>query len=116
MCGIFIVSNLQGYIYKYTKEFSIIKVIGGSSFQVFITVLMQMMMINITGVLSGAIASFLICKLFFTSFEYYFLSALKIALIGFLIIQIVLLIPVFKTTRILPIKSRSKMEMLNLNI
>ncbi|MDR5588109.1 ABC transporter permease [Clostridium aquiflavi] len=108
MCGIFIVSNLQGYIYKYTKDFSVIKAIGGSSFQVFITVLMQTMMINITGVLSGTILSFLTCKLFLTTFEYYFLPILKIALIGFLIIQIVLLIPVFKTTRILPLKAMSK--------
>ncbi|BCZ45611.1 ABC transporter permease [Clostridium gelidum] len=108
MCGIFIVSNLQGYIYKYTKDFSVIKAVGGSSFQVFITVLMQTMMINITGVFSGTILSFLICKLFLTSFEYYYLPALKIALIGFLIIQIVLLIPVFKTSRILPLKAMAK--------
>lgn len=86
------------------------KAIGGSAFQVFITVLMQTMMMNIIGVFSGIVLSFLTCKLFLTSFEYYILQSAKIALIGFITIQIVLLIPAFKTARILPIKAMSKNE------
>lgn len=110
MCGIFIASNFQGYIYKYTKDFAIIKAIGGSSTQVFITILMQTMMMNIIGVFSGIILSFLTCKLFLSSFEYYIVQSSKIALMGFIIIQIVLLIPAFKTARILPIKAMTKNE------
>ncbi|NFG25269.1 FtsX-like permease family protein [Clostridium botulinum] len=110
ICGIFIVSNLQGYIYKYTKDFAIIKAIGGSSFQVFITVLIQTIMINIIGIFSGLILSFLIYKLFLTSFQYYIFPLVKISLIGFVIIQMVLLIPAFKTCRILPQKVMSKNE------
>ncbi|NMF06651.1 FtsX-like permease family protein [Clostridium beijerinckii] len=108
MCGIFIASNFQGYIYKYTRDFAIIKAIGGSSFQVFIIMLMLTMIINISGVFSGMILSFLTCKIFLTSFNYYVFQVAKVALIGFLIIQIVLLVPVFKTARILPIKAMSK--------
>ncbi|MDU1117055.1 MAG: FtsX-like permease family protein [Clostridium butyricum] len=113
MCGIFIASNFQGYIYKYTKDFAIIKAVGGSNSQVFKTVLMQTMMMNIIGVSSGIILSFLTCKLFLNSFEYYILQAAKIALIGFITIQVVLLIPAFKTARILPIKAMSKNENLD---
>lgn len=105
MCGIFIVSNLQGYIYKYTKDFAIMKAIGGASFQVFITILLQTIMMNIIGVFSGIMLSILICKMFLSSFEYYILQSLQIAGMGFIIIQIVLLIPAFRTARILPIKA-----------
>ncbi|MDU5723750.1 MAG: FtsX-like permease family protein [Clostridium butyricum] len=110
MCGIFIIANLQRYIYKYTKDFAIIKSIGGSSLQVFKTVLMQTMLMNISGILSGIFLSFLINRLFLHSFKYYIGQSLKISLTGFIIIQIILFIPAFKTARVLPIKAMSKNE------
>lgn len=105
MCGLFIVSNFQSYIYKYTKDFAIIKAIGGSSKQVFITVLLQTLMINSIGILSGAALSFVVCKLFLKSFKYYLIPTLEICLFGFVLIQIILLIPSFRTLKILPKKA-----------
>ena len=97
MCGIFIASNLQEYIYKYTKQFALIKAMGGSSFQVFSILIIQTLIMNILGIIAGIGLTFLTVKLFLDSFKFYILPIALIAALGFIIIQGILLIPGIKT-------------------
>ena len=115
MCGIFIVSNLQEYIYKYTKQFALIKAIGGSSFQVFSILIIQTLIMNILGIIAGIGLTFLTVKLFLDSFKFYIFPIALIAALGFIIIQVILLIPGIKTARILPVRAISANEKININ-
>lgn len=105
ICGIFIVSNLQQYIYKYTDQFAIIKAIGGNCTQVFKILLIQTLLMNVMGVCLGILATFISVKIYLKQFKFCTPQVLLISLIGFIIIQVVLFIPGIKTSRILPIKA-----------
>lgn len=110
ICGIFIISNLQQYIYKYTDQFAIIKAIGGSCKQVFRILLIQTLIMNVIGVCFGIVATFISVKFFLKSFEFYIVEVLLISLLGFIIVQVLLFIPGLKTSKILPIKAMQNNE------
>jgi hypothetical protein len=110
MCGIFIISNLQEYIYKYTKEFAVIKAIGGSSQQVSRILKIQTLLINIIGVTLGLALSCISSKLFLPSFNIYFIHLFITAFFGFIIMQFILRIPGARTQRILPVEAMNSNE------
>ncbi|MDS0525769.1 ABC transporter permease [Clostridium sp. SHJSY1] len=110
MCGILIISNLQEYIYKYTKEFAIIKAIGGSSQQVSSILKIQTLLINIIGVILGLVLTCISSKIFLPSFNVYYIPLCITALVGFIIMQFILHIPAARTAKILPVQAMDSNE------
>lgn len=115
MCGVLISINFDTFLYKYRKDFSIIRSIGGSAKQAFEIVLIQSLFINLVGCILG----FIIAYIFNTNIlniitsmlnlntiigKFSIFQSLIITIIAFLIIQAVMIFPVYKASKILPLK------------
>ncbi|TCT17144.1 putative ABC transport system permease protein [Natranaerovirga pectinivora] len=115
ICGLLLISNFQTFLYQYRKQFSLIRAIGGSVKQSFKIIFLQSLMLSLTGVFFGLVFSYIFHNLLQNKlgeilinkqFEYSFVlvDALKIAFVVFIIIQLFMLIPVMKYSRILPLE------------
>ena len=114
MCGLFVVSNMQQFVYKYTKDFAIMKAIGADVDQIAKIVFYQTILINIIGVLSGIMLTILSVVFFLKEFTINFVPILKISFMGFVICQVILFIPAIRTAKILPIKAIQQNEKVNM--
>ncbi|WP_346887918.1 FtsX-like permease family protein [Clostridium sp. UBA1056] len=121
MCSLLIISNFQIFLYNYRKQFSTIRAIGGSSKQAFSIVFVQATFINIIGVVVGLLASYLsndlIVKILNNKFSFkvsdinYSLSmAALISIVIFVILEVFMLIPAIRSSKILPLKISEENE------
>ena len=123
MCALFINSNFQSFLYKYRNQFALIRAIGGSSKQAFNIVFIQCTFINSIGVLMGLLCSILSSR-YLTGFlnnqfnlqadgsDFSFKIALVISLILFISIELFMLFPAIKSSKILPLKIMEENEQL----
>ena len=123
MSGYLILINFNTFLYKYRKDFSIIRSIGGSGWQCFKVVFVQSTFINIIGCVLGFITAYIfnskiiniIKPLFNFEIEIYnfnFLESIVITLITAIIIEVMMLIPAYKSSKILPLKIKEENESL----
>jgi|GEM_PF-619942 len=115
MCSLFIISNFQTFLYNYRNQFALIRAIGGTSKQALRIVLTQSTFINAIGVISAILFSYISSKFLIDLFNNIFVikvsqvyfspgTALTIALVAFLIIELFMLIPALNSSKILPNK------------
>ncbi|WP_041706763.1 ABC transporter permease [Ruminiclostridium cellulolyticum] len=115
MCSLFIISNFQTFLYNYRNQFALIRAVGGSSKQALKIVMIQCTVINIIGVISAILVSYISSKYLINLLNSIFIIevseikfspfiALGISLCSFLGIQLFMLIPAIKSSRILPFK------------
>lgn len=125
MSGSLILINFDTFLYKYRKDFSILRAIGANGKQCFKVVFVQSTFINVLGCLLGFIISYLlnskIIKLIKPLFnfeveiyEFDVLNALIITVIVAIIIEIMMLIPAYKASKILPLKINEENESLDI--
>ena len=62
ICGIFVMANMKHYLYKYTKDFAIMKALGASRKNIYNILFMQGLILNIIGISFGIILHLLIIK------------------------------------------------------
>ena len=127
MCALFIISNFQSFLYKYRNQFALIRAIGGSSKQAFNIVFIQCTIINSVGILIGLISSYISSR-YLTGFlsnqfllqadggDFSFTIAFAISFILFLVIEVFMLFPAIKSSKILPLKIIEKNEQLESGI
>lgn len=115
MSGLLISINFDTFLYKYRKDFSIIRSVGGSVKQAFEIVLVQSIFINLVGCVLGFIISYIlnstiisfisnIFNLKIATVEFSIFQSLIITIATFMGVQIMMLIPAYKASKILPLK------------
>lgn len=113
--SLLIISNFEVFLYKYKKQFAIMRSIGATTKQMYKVVLLQCSLINIIGSVSGFLLAFVsnqflqkwFEKLFsfqISTVDFNFKIALVVLIIGMLIIEAFMLIPAYRSTKVLPIK------------
>ncbi|MGL5353706.1 MAG: FtsX-like permease family protein [Clostridium sp.] len=123
MSSLFIISNFQTFLYKYRKQFAIIRSVGGRSKQAFKIVFIQSTIINSIGIIMGVSVSIFTTKniikyfsdllgLNVSSIRYDVKAAIIITILIFIIIEIFMMIPAIRSSKILPLKIVSENEKL----
>lgn len=123
MSSLFILSNFQIFLYNYRHQFALIRALGGSSHQAFKLVFIQCTFINILGIFLAFAASYLSSKYLISIFnhlfslnasaiEFPYLTAIIIACLSFAVIQLFMLIPALKSSKILPLQIMQSNEVI----
>ncbi|AXI00536.1 ABC transporter permease [Sporosarcina sp. PTS2304] len=113
--SLLIISNFEVFLYKYKNQFAIMRSIGATTKQLFLIVLVQSFFITVTGSILGLCISIFsnnylhewLEKIFsFTTsnIDFNFKLAWLITLICMLIIQLFLVVPAIRITKVLPLK------------
>lgn len=124
--SLFIISNFELFIYKYKYELSILRSIGGSRWQVFKIIFIQSLLINSIGSVLALLFSFisyrylqtLIGNLFSIEFTMvYFDYKLALISVGIcaIVIQTFMLIPAYRSSKLLPVTAIQESEVLTLS-
>ncbi|MGH4124519.1 MAG: ABC transporter permease [Clostridium sp.] len=124
MSGLFILGSFQTFLYNYRGQFAVIRSIGGSAEQAFYIVLAQCTFINIIGVVMGILSAYVTNSYLLTTFNKAFLLdniknefsisvALYVAIISFLILELLTIGPALKSKKILPLSITNKNEKLD---
>lgn len=112
--ALFIISNFELFLYKYRHELAVMRSIGASRWQVFRIVLLQSAFINLLGGIFALTFSFLTYNYLQKGFEkvfslaigalhFEFGTAIIVTLICMASIQFFMLIPAYRSSRLLPI-------------
>lgn len=112
--ALFIISNFELFLYKYKHELAILRSLGATKRQVFSIILYQSAIINVIGGISALLFSFIayrylqsfLGKLFDVATDtltYHFPVAIVVALISIVCIQAFMLIPAYRSSRLLPV-------------
>ncbi|WP_285398223.1 FtsX-like permease family protein [Lysinibacillus sp. fls2-241-R2A-57] len=115
MTSLFIITNFDVFLYKYKNQLAIMRSVGASTRQVFQVMFIQSFFINILGCLGGLLVTYLTYGFLYPGLEtllglnvqektFNIGLATTITAIGFVILQVGMLIPVYKSSRILPLK------------
>lgn len=115
MTSLFIITNFDVFLYKYKSQLAIMRSVGASTRQVFQVMFIQSFFINILGCLGGVLVTYLTYGFVYPGLEtllglhvqgktFSIGLATTITAIGFVILQVCMLIPVYKSSRILPLK------------
>lgn len=110
ICGIFVMANMKHYLYKYTKDFAIMKALGASRKNIFNILFMQGLILNIIGISFGIILHLLIIKFILNQYVIFIESIIITAILGFFILQFILIFPAYTALKILPIRAISNRE------
>lgn len=113
--SLLIVSNFEGMLHKYRFQFAILRSMGAQTEQLFKMVFIQCTVTNGLGVLSGLLVSLLgytyiipwISGLFLvplTDSRFDVGVATMVAVASFIILELFMLIPAYRSTKILPLK------------
>ncbi|WP_212927749.1 FtsX-like permease family protein [Oceanobacillus sp. J11TS1] len=124
--SLFIISNFELFIYKYKHELAILRSIGGSRWQVFKIIFIQSIIINSIGCILALLFSFfsyrylqtLIGELFsieFTTFSFDYKLALLSVGICAVLIQAFMLIPAYRSSKLLPVTAMQENEALTIS-
>ena len=112
--SLFIISNFEVFLYKYKNQLAIMRSIGATTEQVFKIVWIQCSLLNIFGALFAYLLTLSSFQLIQTSFEALFSLpaghmtfnyglALAVTLISMGIIQLFMLIPAYRSSKLLPL-------------
>ncbi|MFB4326093.1 FtsX-like permease family protein [Priestia sp. BR_2] len=113
--SLLIVSNFEGMLHKYRFQFAVLRSMGAQTEQLFKIVFIQCTVTNGLGVLSGLLVSLLgytyiipwISGLFLvplTDSRFDVGVAAMVAVASFIILELFMLIPAYRSTKILPLK------------
>lgn len=122
--ALFILSNLQLFMYEYQHEIAIMRAIGGNASQSFRIVINQAIVIVLSGTILGGYMAFQVSKLLPKVFEFLFgirniqLSfkwayAIGICILSSFSIMTFVLLPAIKSFKVLPIQAMRKSEKLD---
>lgn len=124
MSSYLILINFDTFLYKYRKDFSTLRSIGASSKQCFKIVFIQSTFINVIGCFLGFSISYilnskilnLIKPIFnfeIAVYKFNYIESLIITLIVMILIEGMMLIPAYKSSKILPLKIKEENENLD---
>ncbi|WP_258232106.1 FtsX-like permease family protein [Priestia megaterium] len=122
--SLIIISNFELLLYKMRNQFAIMRSLGASTKQISKIIMIQSTVINITGISLGFILNFLsqrtlyswVEKLFnipTTPSEFNVGAAISISILAFIVIQLFLFVPAYRSTKVLPLKTMEENEKLN---
>jgi len=122
--SLLIISNFELLLYKMKNQFAIMRSLGATTKRVSQLIFTQSIIINFSGICIGLLGTFFSQKYFYAWMgEFFKISssptqfhlgiALIIALCSFIIIQLFLLIPSYRSAKILPLKVMQKNERLD---
>ncbi|WP_258873815.1 FtsX-like permease family protein [Priestia megaterium] len=122
--SLIIISNFELLLYKMRNQFAIMRSLGASTKQISKIIMIQNTVINITGISLGFILNFLsqrtlyswVEKLFnipTTPSEFNVGAAISISILAFIVIQLFLFVPAYRSTKVLPLKTMEENEKLN---
>lgn len=122
--SLLILSNYEIILYKLRNQIAILRSIGATTKQISSIILFQSMVINLCGVGLGAILSFFGMNFLFQIAEQVFrlppitdkisnLPMLAMTIACFIVFQLFMLIPAYRSTKILPLKINEDNEHLN---
>ncbi|MED4285184.1 ABC transporter permease [Priestia megaterium] len=122
--SLIIISNFELLLYKMRNQFAIMRSLGASTKQISRIITIQSTVINTAGICLGFLLTFLsqrnlyswVEKLFHipsTPSEFDMGAAIGIAILTFIVIQLFLFIPAYRSTKVLPLKTMEKNEKLN---
>ncbi|WP_195693812.1 FtsX-like permease family protein [Priestia megaterium] len=122
--SLIIISNFELLLYKMRNQFAIMRSLGASTKQISKIIMIQSTVINITGISLGSILNFLsqrtlyswVEKLFnipTTPSEFNVGAAISISILAFIVIQLFLFVPAYRSTKVLPLKTMEENEKLN---
>lgn len=122
--ALLIVSNFEIMLYKLRNQIAILRALGATTKQMSLIIWFQSVVINFSGVIIGALLSILGMRYVFQIVEQEFqlppiieqmsiLPLLLIAAACFVAFQIVMLIPTYRSTKILPLKIAEENERLD---
>ncbi|MDD1515920.1 FtsX-like permease family protein [Priestia megaterium] len=122
--SLLIISNFELLLYKMKNQFAIMRSLGATTKQVSQLIFTQSIIINFSGICIGLLGTFFSQKYVYAWMgEFFKISssptqfhlgiALIIALCSFIIIQLFLLIPSYRSAKILPLKVMQKNERLD---
>lgn len=113
--SLLIISNFEVFLYKYKNQFAIMRSIGATSKQMFKVILIQGSLINVIGAFLGLILAIISNQFLLEWFEKLFAFeisvtdfnykiAIIVMLISMIIIEIFMLLPSYKSAKVLPLK------------
>ncbi|MBY6277912.1 FtsX-like permease family protein [Symbiobacterium thermophilum] len=113
--SLLIISNFEVFLYKYRNQFAIMRSIGATAKQMFKVVLLQCSFMNIVGAALGFLLALIsnqflqkwFEKLFsfqISTMDFNYRVALEVMFISMLMIEIFMLIPSFRSAKVLPLK------------
>lgn len=113
--ALLVLSNFQIFLYNYRNQFALIRALGGSSGQAFKLVFIQCTFINTIGIILAFTISYASCSYLLdlfnnlfpfkaSSIQFPYLKAVLISCASFLIIELFMLIPAIKSSKILPLR------------
>jgi putative ABC transport system permease protein len=119
-----ILSNLEIYLYKIRNQIAILRSIGATTLQISRIIHIQSLMINLFGTVIGGVLSILAMKDLFRFAKLAFhmpatvehastMPVLIITIACFIFYQLFMLIPVYRSTKILPLKIAEENERLD---
>ncbi|MCG0050161.1 FtsX-like permease family protein [Priestia aryabhattai] len=122
--SLLLISNFELLLYKMKNQFAIMRSLGATTKQISQLIFTQSIIINFSGICIGLLGTFLSQKYVYTWMGKFFKIsssptqfhlgiALIIALCSFIIIQLFLLIPSYRSAKILPLKVMQKNERLD---
>lgn len=122
--SLLIISNFELLLYKMKNQFAIMRSLGATTKQISQLIFTQSIIINFSGICIGLLGTFLSQKYVYAWMGKFFKIssspthfhleiALIIALCSFIIIQLFLLIPPYRSAKILPLKVMQKNERLD---
>ncbi|MCR8845076.1 ABC transporter permease [Paenibacillus sp. SC116] len=112
--SLFIVSNFDAFLYKYNNQMAIMRSIGATTGQLFKVLFIQYSVMNLVGASLGLflarISNQFLQEWFVTLFSFEsnvsnfnYKIAIMVTIIGLIIVQLFMLIPAYRTSKILPL-------------
>ncbi|MGX9161831.1 FtsX-like permease family protein [Priestia megaterium] len=122
--SLLIISNFELLLYKMKNQFAIMRSLGATTKQISQLIFTQSVIVNLSGICMGLLGTFLSQKYVYawmgkffkissSPTQFHLGIALIIALCSFIIIQFFLLIPSYRSAKILPLKVMQKNERLD---
>ncbi|PED63357.1 FtsX-like permease family protein [Priestia megaterium] len=122
--SLLIISNFELLLYKMKNQFAIMRSLGATTKQISQLIFTQSIIINFSGICIGLLGTFLSQKYVYawmgkffkissSPTQFHLGIALIISLCSFIIIQLFLLIPSYRSAKILPLKVMQKNERLD---
>lgn len=122
--SLIIISNFELLLYKMRNQFAIMRSLGASTKQISRIITIQSTIINASGICLGFILTLFsqrslykwvekILNISSTPSEFNIGAAVIIAIVTFSVIQLFLIIPSYRSTKVLPLKTMDKNEKLN---
>lgn len=124
MCSLFVLSNFQIFLYNYRKQFALFRAIGAGAKQSFTLVFYQCTVMNVIGVSLGLLLSYFsntffqerIGQIFFdasSSMPFSLSFSATVGISAFLIIEIFMLLPAIRSSKIMPLSIVEENEKLD---